>query len=967
MIGRTISHYTISAELGRGGMGVVYRADDARLGRSVAIKVLPPMVARDPEAKNRFVQEARAASAFDHPNICSIYDIGETEEGELFLVMPVYEGGTLRDRMDAGVMAPKQAMHFGRQIAAGLSRAHGKGIVHRDIKPDNLMVLEDDRLVILDFGVAKLAEGLDLTSQGSTIGTAAYMSPEQARGESVDGRSDLWALGAIMYEALTGRRPFPGGYDQAVIYGILNTEPEPIDDTVPHDVSSVVTRLLEKNQDDRFAEAEEVLAALEKPAAVRPEALEPATERNQKAKWIGAGLAAAVIAIAVWFGQADQGGPPITAAPALAVMPFEVLGAPDLAYLAEGMPTLLSAALDGVGDLRAVDPHSVSSVLDGDPINDGSVQRVIARFGAEGAVVGSATQLGPEIRLQAAIHHADGSVGEDIVVSAQVVEDLPAAVDALARRLIAGRFEGRGNAIAGLSAATSTDFEALKFYMQGEALARSEEWQRAYEAFGRAVEIDSTFAMAWFRMASMSGWGIEGEDRIGEVRAAVRHSAGLPPRAKALIDIEYNAVVLEKPYTARRLLEDYTRGYPDDAYGWYRLGDNMYHWNRRLGHSHLEAKGPLERALALDPANAEVTIHLAGFAVAEGNWAMVDSIGSLAPESARYSTDLTAPFRRGDEFSSVLTHFGQAVRAADDISNPAGEVLSFVQLAGDTELYLAVVDTLALLNRNPGLALWGVWPLMQEGRYAEAFGVIGEVAATLRQRIDQVAWMALVVPPTYSSELLEVVYAFPAPPPEATSEVLADPGLKNVSFALGALLVHQENWTYLESVIEALRGHGDPSSLMLAGNLELLRAMQNGEGAEALASIEDELEDYRWGRAPEGFLYDGFFNGDPTALRRWLRAELLFEADRIDEAARWYRSLHQMTDMGHDAALAYATPAHRRLAEIAEQKGDVAAAVQHYERVLHYWRNADPALQPLVTEAQSRLDALLAANSGDSN
>jgi TolB-like protein len=881
--------------------------------------------------------------------------------------MPVYEGGTLRDRMDKGPMESAEAAGIGRQIASGLAQAHAKGIVHRDIKPDNLMVLDDGRLVILDFGVAKLAEGLDLTIQGSTIGTAAYMSPEQARGESVDGRSDLWALGAILYEALTGRRAFPGGYDQAVIYGILNTEPDPIGEAVPSELGNVVMRLLEKGVDDRFAGAEEVLAALEAPHDSRAPALPSQSAPNHAVKWIVGAVVAAALAAAVWFGGDQSSEPSITPDPALAVMPFEVGGSPDLAYLAEGMPTLLSAALDGIGDLRALDPRSVSSVLDGDPIDEEAVRRVIARFGAEGAVVGSVTQLGREIRLQAAIHHADGTSGEKRTVTASELDDLPRAVDALARELIAGRFSEKGNAIAGLTAATSRDFGALKFYMEGDALAREEEWQQAYEAFARAVDIDSTFAMAWFRMASMSGWGISGEDRLGEIEAAVRHSESLPPRAKALIDIEYHQNVLRKPFTARELLEDYTRRYPDDAYGWFRLGDNLYHWNRQLGRSDREATGPLERALELDPANAEVTIHLASFALADRNWALVDSLESLTPGSARYSPELTGPFRQGLGVGAVLANYSQKARDSGDPAQIWTKAFTFAQAASDTDLYRTVLDSLAIRNRNPGLPLFSVWHLMQDGRYAEAFGLMQTVADLSRQSTSQVVWMALVAPPTYSSDLQDFVYGFTAPPEDSTEGLLADPNFRNVAFALGALLLHQEDWPYFDRVLAALRGHGDPSSLMLASNLDLLLAMQKGEGAAALTSLEEELEDFDRGRAPEGFWYDGSFNSDPTALRRWLRAELLFAADRLDEAARWYRSLHQATDLGHNAALAYSTPAHRRLAEIAERNGDSGTAIRHYEEVLHYWSNADPALQPLVAEARSRMDALLAARTSESN
>ena len=217
MIGRTISQYRILEKLGGGGMGVVYKAHHTRLDRAVALKFLPPHLSTDPDANERFIREAKAASALDHANICTIYDIGETDDEQLYIVMAYYQGQTLKYRLADG-LSIDESVEIAIQIAEGLERAHEAGIVHRDIKPPNLMVTDRNEVKILDFGVAKLGEGGELTKAGSTVGTTAYMSPEQARGETVDARTDGWALGVVLYEMLTGQRPFRGDYDQAVIY-----------------------------------------------------------------------------------------------------------------------------------------------------------------------------------------------------------------------------------------------------------------------------------------------------------------------------------------------------------------------------------------------------------------------------------------------------------------------------------------------------------------------------------------------------------------------------------------------------------------------------------------------------------------------------------------------------------------------------------------------------------------------------
>ena len=211
MIGKTISHYKILEKLGEGGMGVVYKAEDTKLQRTVAIKFLPPESTRDPEAKERFIHEARAASALDHPNICTIHEIDESE-GQTFIVMAYVEGQSLKEKIKAGPLKLAEVVGIGLQIAEGLKEAHDKNIIHRDVKPANIMVTTSGQTKIMDFGLAKLMGQTKLTKEETTLGTVAYMSPEQTRGEKVDHRTDIWSLGVVLYEMITGQLPFKGDY-----------------------------------------------------------------------------------------------------------------------------------------------------------------------------------------------------------------------------------------------------------------------------------------------------------------------------------------------------------------------------------------------------------------------------------------------------------------------------------------------------------------------------------------------------------------------------------------------------------------------------------------------------------------------------------------------------------------------------------------------------------------------------------
>jgi serine/threonine-protein kinase len=258
MIGRTVSHYRITRQLGQGGMGVVYEAHDLKLGRTVALKFLPPDLTDHPEAKARFVREARTISALDHPNVCSIFEIDETDDGRLFIAMARYEGETLKQRIARGSLPLAQVVDITGQVLQGLAQAHAQGIVHRDIKPANVFVTTDGLVKILDFGLAKLAGLTRRTRTGTVLGTVAYMSPEQARGEEVDHRTDLWSLGVVVFEMLTGRVPFVGGHEQAVIYSILNRDPVSISESRPetaHTWQQLVDRALAKDPRDRFPSA----------------------------------------------------------------------------------------------------------------------------------------------------------------------------------------------------------------------------------------------------------------------------------------------------------------------------------------------------------------------------------------------------------------------------------------------------------------------------------------------------------------------------------------------------------------------------------------------------------------------------------------------------------------------------------------------------------------------------------------
>jgi len=260
MLGRTVGHYRVTDRLGGGGMGVVYRAEDVKLGRTVALKFLPPELTSDPEAKLRFEREARAASKLDHPNICTIHDFGEADDGQMYLAMACYDGESLASKIADGPMPLDDALRIVEQIARGLGKAHSAGIIHRDVKPDNVMITADGVVKILDFGLAKITLASKITRSNTTVGTPAYMAPEQLRGEDVGPQADIWALGVVLFELLTGDLPFRGDYHAALSYAILNEQPASIPDQP--EIDRIVKRMLRKDPLQRYQSVSELLADL---------------------------------------------------------------------------------------------------------------------------------------------------------------------------------------------------------------------------------------------------------------------------------------------------------------------------------------------------------------------------------------------------------------------------------------------------------------------------------------------------------------------------------------------------------------------------------------------------------------------------------------------------------------------------------------------------------------------------------
>ncbi len=619
--GTNISHYKVGDLIGRGGMGEVYRAVDTRLDRPVALKFLAARFVSDPEAKERFIREAKAASALDHPNICTIHDIGETEEGDLFIVMALYEGDTLERRLEKESFSVERTVYIIRQVAEGLKRAHAGGIVHRDIKPANIAVSEGDAVRLLDFGVAKLQAAESLTQTGTSIGTAVYMSPEQAVGDPVTPASDIWSLGVMAYQMLSGELPFKGEQPLATLHQILSTEPEEIDDLrseVPRPLAETIHRALAKSARDRFADAAEFLdtlnAAMSEGSAVpdlRPQPL----GRNAR---LGVVLVATAIVVTlgtVFFTQGRQVETVVSedTRDVIAILPFGVSGAPELAYLSEGLMDLIGGRLDGAGSLRTVDPRAVVSrtAQETNRVMDAVWGAELARdLGAGRFVTGQLVGLGDRVSLSARLHETGSGPDEQPLVTVEGSADsLFVLVDELATNLLQNSLSGANARIQSSAAQSSGSIQATKEFLRGEQFHRRGQFDSASTAYNRALAFDSTFALAHL-MKSMNNFNTYDTDDYVAAENALRFSEGLPERDRSLIQafLDHQGGRLE---AAEQRYVAHLKRYPDEVKALLMLGRLYQYSNPRWARPAEQSRPFYERVLELEPENVPSLHNLA--------------------------------------------------------------------------------------------------------------------------------------------------------------------------------------------------------------------------------------------------------------------------------------------------------------------------------------------------------------------
>ena len=601
LVGRTIAQYEILARVGGGGMGVVYKARDTKLGRVVALKFLPQQWSHDETSKQRFLREAQAASATNHPNICTIHDIENADDGQLFIVMAYYEGQTLKQLLERGALPIEEALDIATQMADGLAKAHAQGIVHRDVKPGNV-ILTEDGVRLLDFGLATFADALKLTTENSTLGTAAYMSPEQVQGRNADARSDVWAVGVVLYEMLVGHVPFRGTHSEAIGYAIRNEAPTPLRSErpeVPEDVEQLVFRALHKEPNVRQGSGRELARALRQvrrlslPLDLRTEPViarigldpTPSFFARHRRKLVTAVAAAAAVVLAVGTWRAYLSLIPVERIPIAIAPVVNQTRYPELDPYRLALTQVFVTELAESPNVRVLPYARLLQILrrfiaTGTDVSSREAFQAITVHGAP-RFVALPTLIYENGRWSARVEIQDAStatrvavVGTESVASALVSETALRLIGELASGLQA-HFKtngpGKSYALRAVSARPRS-LEAAKLFEEGLNAFEELEYSAAEQSLAQALEKDSRnpIPIAWLSRVEQILRKTDQASAAAET--AARLLTGNTPRLEALF---VNAVVAE----ARRDFESaeasyrqFDRLYPDEPAWLVELG-----------------------------------------------------------------------------------------------------------------------------------------------------------------------------------------------------------------------------------------------------------------------------------------------------------------------------------------------------------------------------------------------------------
>jgi eukaryotic-like serine/threonine-protein kinase len=633
VVGTNISHYHIVEKLGESNMGVVYRALDTELNRTVALKFLSLDLTRDPETKKRFLNENRITSTLDHPAICAVHEISETADGQLFIAMAWCQGISLQHKIKQGPVPFPKAIAIAVQIAEGLAYAHSKGIFHGDIQPASIMLVDGRTVKIMDFGLEKFAEQINRTHGGPKTGISAYMSPEQVRGNGVDQRSDLWALGTVLYEMLTGRHPFKGENEQAVTNLILNENPQPVTNLQPgikNDVNQVISKALARDVNLRYQHAGEMLSdfndLLTKPEPVAVESPPHIEKKKSKLVWPALLLFILIVGLFSFWPFRFQKELVLASKPIAVVYIENLTGDAGYDYLKTTIPNLLITDLEQSPYLQVTTWERLRDLLkqtgkaETDTIDMATGFKLCRMDGIKAMVMGSFIKAGDIFATDVRVYDVETKT-RLISVSATgkgVASILESQIDQLSIEISQGIGLSRGQSMkeqARTINVTTPSMNAYNYFLRGRENLGKSNWDQARYSFERAVRLDTTFAVAYLGLAEVYGALQDFKKRNECCKRAMAFSDRATEKDRLFIEAEYAAAVEKNPEKSSNLLKKITQDYPKEKRAYYRLGEAYISKNQSNN-----AVDALTRALGLDPAFGAAIDELAHVYARLGNY-----------------------------------------------------------------------------------------------------------------------------------------------------------------------------------------------------------------------------------------------------------------------------------------------------------------------------------------------------------
>ena len=743
MIGKQIHHYNILEKLGEGGMGVVYKAEDTKLKRTVALKFLPLQTMAGEEEKARSMHEAQAAAALDHPNICTVHEINEAD-GQTYIAMAYVEGLSLQDVVAASLVGAQgkagtrpaastldEILDYTIQIAEGLQAAHERKIVHRDIKPANILLTKKGHVRITDFGLAKLAGRTQLTKEGVSMGTVAYMSPEQTQGTDVDHRTDIWALGVVLYEMVTGRQPFQGDYEQAVLYSIMNEDPEPITALrtgVPMELERIVNKALKKDPAERYQRLDEMLVDLEGVSAEPKVASDRALSKQTRKTPLRVGLFF-LVALMVGSGffywrqsPSDSPGPSQVSVQRLAVLPFtNIRQDPETDFLGFALADQIIGSLSYLKNILVRPSSSIRRYQD----QTLDRQTAGADLKVDIILTGNYLKEANTIRLNIELVEVDANEmlwREAIEVE---YENAFALQDIVSEKVIERlKLQLSKDERARMKSDVSQNPLAYEYYLRGLAYPSTSEGDLlAIKMLNKSIQLDSSYAPAFaelgFRRQRFGNFGLAGGQEIRRAEKAYQRALSLNNELlDALFNLSNLYTEMGRTETAVELARRMLTINPNSALAHFSLG-YVYRYAGMLE----ESKKEFDRALAIDPGNRR--FGSAGLTYV--------SLGKYEKALKVYNLDKGSSLALA--WTARILHLqGEEQKALEtwntlQAQEHSGSTFSFYStvrlalVAGETEKARTAITELE--QANPADA--EVWFLV-----AEMYGLLGDAVSTAR-------------------------------------------------------------------------------------------------------------------------------------------------------------------------------------------------------------------------------------------